>query len=120
MPEDVQPPRLHILQFFTYEHLPAHLQAISRPFGEAARSLAAMTPEAIEIERDLARRSHVNTLSALCADVDGSTPANEEATWAVVKIGEANTLLGQGVELGRLLRLLLEAKDCAVRAVLAK
>ena len=58
-----------ILQFFAFAHLPAHLQEISRPFGELAERIA-----------------------------DG--PQNAETTAA--------------------LRKLLEAKDCAVRAVLAK
>lgn len=31
----------HILQFFAYEHLPLHLQAVSRPFCELARILVA-------------------------------------------------------------------------------
>ena len=57
-----------MLQFFAYEHLPAHLQAVSKPFGDLVRELAA------------------------------SLPANAESTTA--------------------LRKLLEAKDCAVRAVL--
>lgn len=60
----------YLLQFFAYEHLPEHLQAISRPFGELAEGL-------------------VNTL-----------PRNPERTVA--------------------LRKLLEAKDCAVRAMLFK
>lgn len=60
----------HIIQFFAYEHLPAHLQAVSKPFGDLARSL-------------------VETL-----------PHNPERTVA--------------------LRKLLEAKDAAVRALLAK
>lgn len=60
----------YLLQFFAYEHLPAHLQAISKPFGDLARQI-------------------VETL-----------PANPERT--VV------------------LRKLLEAKDCAVRAQLFK
>lgn len=60
----------HIIQFFAYEHLPAHLQAVSKPFGDLARSL-------------------VETL-----------PRNPERTVA--------------------LRKLLEAKDAAVRALLAK
>lgn len=60
----------HIIQFFAYEHLPAHLQAVSKPFGDLARSL-------------------VETL-----------PCNSERIVA--------------------LRKLLEAKDCAVRALLAK
>jgi hypothetical protein len=60
----------HILQFFAFEHLPPHLQDISRPFSEMATSI-------------------VETL-----------PRNPERTVA--------------------LRKLLEAKDAAVRAVLAK
>lgn len=59
-----------MLQFFVYEHLPAHLQAVSAPFGDLARKLVA----------DL--------------------PSNPERTVA--------------------LRKLLEAKDCAVRALLYK
>jgi hypothetical protein len=30
----------HVLQFFTYEHLPEHLQKISKPFCELANTLA--------------------------------------------------------------------------------
>lgn len=33
-----------ILQFFAYEHLPPHLQAISKPFCDAAHDLAANLP----------------------------------------------------------------------------
>lgn len=57
-----------LLQFFTFSHLPAHLQAISEPFAELAHHI-------------------VKTL-----------PRNPERTTA--------------------LRKLLEAKDCAVRALL--
>lgn len=60
----------HILQFFAYEHLPPHLQAVSAPFKRAALRI-------------------VHTL-----------PRNPERTVA--------------------LRKLLEAKDAAVRALLAK
>ncbi len=59
-----------MLQFFAYEHLPAHLQDVSRPFG------------------------------LLAATIVGSLPSNPERTVA--------------------LRKLLEAKDCAVRALLYK
>lgn len=58
-----------VLQFFTYKHLPEHLQAVSQPFAELAEKIS-----------------------------DG--PQNAETTVA--------------------LRKLLEAKDCAVRAVLSK
>lgn len=60
----------HIIQFFAYEHLPPHLQAVSKPFGDLARQM-------------------VNDL-----------PRNPERTVA--------------------LRKLLEAKDAAVRALVAK
>lgn len=60
----------HILQFFAYDHLPERLQAVSRPFGDLARSLVE------------------------------SLPRNPERSVA--------------------LRKLLESKDAAVRALLAK
>lgn len=60
----------HIEQFFAYAHLPAHLQAVSKPFGDLAKQI-------------------VETL-----------PRNPERTVA--------------------LRKLLEAKDAAVRALVAK
>lgn len=60
----------HLLQFFEYEHLPAHLQDISRPFR------------------------------ALAYQIAEDAPSNAETT-----VG---------------LRKLLEAKDCIVRAHVAK
>ncbi len=62
--------REFLVQFFAYAHLPEHLQAVSRPFGE----LAAVILETL--------------------------PRNPERTTA--------------------LRKLLEAKDCAVRALVAE
>lgn len=63
-------PHAELLQFFSFAHLPEHLQAISRPFAEHAVRI-------------------VETL-----------PANPERTAA--------------------LRKLVEAKDCAVRALIWK
>lgn len=60
----------YTMQFFAYEHLPQHLQEVSKPFGDLARQ------------------------------IDQSLPNNPEKSTA--------------------LRKLLEAKDCAVRAVLYK
>ena len=34
----------HIMQFFAYAHLPPHLQAVSKPFGELAERIAATLP----------------------------------------------------------------------------
>lgn len=33
-----------ILQFFAYEHLPETLQAVSKPFGDLARSMVETLP----------------------------------------------------------------------------
>lgn len=33
-----------MLQFFAYAHLPAHLQAISKPFGDLAENMVATLP----------------------------------------------------------------------------
>ena len=63
------PPREHIEQFFAYEHLPPHLQDVSRPFAELMQRILEL-------------------------------PRNPERTVA--------------------LRKLLEAKDAAVRAAIAK
>lgn len=34
----------YLLQFFAYEHLPAHLQAVSKPFGDLARQVVETLP----------------------------------------------------------------------------
>ncbi len=34
----------YTMQFFAYEHLPAHLQAVSKPFGDLARSMDELLP----------------------------------------------------------------------------
>jgi len=60
----------YLLQFFKYDHLPEHLQAVSKQFCDLAHQLTEMVPP------------------------------NPEQTTA--------------------LRKLLEAKDCAVRAILFK
>ena len=33
-----------MMQFFAYEHLPPHLQEISKPFGEMAKQIVATLP----------------------------------------------------------------------------
>lgn len=68
--QQTNPPPDHIMQFFAYEHLPPHLQAVSKPFGDLARDIVEVLPR------------------------------NPERTVA--------------------LRKLLEAKDAAVRALVAK
>jgi len=35
---------MYLMQFFAYEHLPEHLQEISKPFGELAKLLVEILP----------------------------------------------------------------------------
>ncbi|MCY0991856.1 hypothetical protein OV203_32255 [Nannocystis sp. ILAH1] len=51
-----------ILQFFAYEHLPAHLQAVSAPFGELARALVKDAPR--NPERTVALRKLLESKDA--------------------------------------------------------
>ena len=80
-PEQMHPE--HIMQFFTYEHLPPHLQAVSKPFCVLAQAM-------VGVESALPEGSPVQF----------PLPRNPERTVA--------------------LRKLLESKDAAVRALLAK
>ena len=74
----------YLLQFFAYDHLPPHLQMVSKPFCELAHAIVhgVNVPESGDIV------------------LGTGLPANPERTTA--------------------LRKLLEAKDCAVRALLYK
>lgn len=119
----------HIMQFFEYEHLPKHLQPMSAFFYVVAHALDGMTPAQLATEVDLIRRSQAaSVLSTLCSEVDRATPPNEEATFAVIKIQDAANEMRARAHNGCLhfgdvevvLRRLLEAKDCAVRALIAK
>lgn len=37
-----------IMKYFTYEHLPAHLQEISKPIGDLARQMDETLPDGAE------------------------------------------------------------------------
>lgn len=37
-----------ILKYFNYEHLPAHLQAVSKPIGDLARQMDEQLPDGPE------------------------------------------------------------------------
>jgi hypothetical protein len=72
----------HIEQFFNYAHLPAHLQAVSKPFCDLARAI-----------------------------VYGDNSTSLEAPFAALPRNPERIVA---------LRKLLEAKDAAVRALVAK
>lgn len=74
----------HILQFFSYKHLPPHLQLVSMPFCQLAHAIVGGD----------------NTEESGSVTFGPPLPRNPERTVA--------------------LRKLLEAKDAAVRALVAK
>ncbi len=41
------------MKFFDYEHLPVHLQVVSRPLGILAKEMDAMLPDGPELEAGL-------------------------------------------------------------------
>lgn len=52
----------HILQFFAHSHLPEHLQAVSRPFGELAARIVETLPR--NPERTVALRKLLESKDA--------------------------------------------------------
>lgn len=44
---------LPIMKFFAYEHLPPHLQEVSKPIGDLARSMAETLPHNGELSAGL-------------------------------------------------------------------
>lgn len=91
------------MKFFEYAQLPEHLQAVSRPYCEAALALV---------------RADELPTRALSTD---ALPENNERDVAASKLRKAVTCLGWQPEtdaLAHTLRLLLEAKDAAVRSAL--
>jgi hypothetical protein len=60
--DDKAAPVEHILQFFAFAHLPPHLQAVSRPFGEMADRIVAELPR--NPERTVALRKLLESKDA--------------------------------------------------------
>jgi hypothetical protein len=58
MPDSPEP----IMQFFAWAHLPAHLQEVSRPFGEQAATIVATLPR--NPERTVALRKLLESKDA--------------------------------------------------------
>lgn len=58
----VVPPADPIMQFFAYGHLPPHLQAVSKPFGEMAQQIVQTLPR--NPERTVALRKLLESKDA--------------------------------------------------------
>jgi hypothetical protein len=107
-------PTHELLQFFAFEHLPPHLRAVSEPFCVLAQDLCSMSLAGFG-ERASER------ISQRMAEWEETPIANVEATWAGQKLAQAREWTWANNDpLSHVLRLVLEAKDCAVRAVLYK
>ena len=117
---DNRTPTEHILQFFAYEHLPPHLQEISCRFAIAAAKV--QLPDCGKAAVQLLHRTLVGTEPGW-----SPLPDNPEKDMCLKKMHLA---LNPGLDLAAqycehaerelVLRALLEAKDCAVRAMVAK
>lgn len=55
-------PKDHIMQYFEYAHLPAHLQEVSKPFCEMAKQIEATLPR--NPERTVALRKLLESKDA--------------------------------------------------------
>lgn len=66
----------HIMQFFAYAHLPPHLQAVSRPFGELAEKIVADLPR--NPERTVALRKLLESKDAAVRALVAKEPASTE------------------------------------------
>lgn len=109
--------RPEILDYFAWQHLPPHLAEISRPFAEMADKLAASP---VGIREDLAIGNALLTFAdKLAAQAASEGWRESEAQAGVGKLHAlASNWRAARKEEG--LRLLLEAKDCAVRAALKR
>lgn len=58
----VEDDREHIMQFFAWQHLPAHLAEVSKPFGDLAEQLVATLPR--NPERTVALRKLLESKDA--------------------------------------------------------
>ena len=63
----------HIAQFFAYEHLPAHLQEVSKPFGDLASAIINTLPR--NPERTVALRKLLESKDAAVRAMDAAVVA---------------------------------------------
>jgi len=73
----IHPATAQMLSNFRYDHLPAHLQAVSRPFHDLAHQLAETLtgPEVTKALDDLWKAKNWAVLAASTAALEGAPPA---------------------------------------------
>jgi hypothetical protein len=67
----------HIEQFFAYEHLPPHLQEVSKPFGDLAKVILTLprNPERTVALRKLLESKDAAVRAKLAKDVPMTAPS---------------------------------------------
>lgn len=111
-------PQHELMQFFAYEHLPAHLQAVIQPFGELARKFTGMT--AAERKGDEWGPNGFTDVRDLRDAMAVALPSNVARSIMMAKFSRAEDAVVECYELAELLEILIEAQDWAVRALLYK
>ncbi len=97
-----------LYQFFTYRHLPAHLQAISKVFAE-------------QVHKVVENRFQQHDVDAVYDFVEESSPPGRNIELRALRAKLWMVAYSIHLDEGEArLRIFLEAKDCAVRAVLFK
>ena len=109
------PIHMHVRYLTGLTHLPPHLQAVARPFEDPGRALAHEDGARFEsFMGDHPALANIPT-SSIKEMLDGLPPgAMRRRARAKVKCARAKVKCGDFAEA---LHLLIEAKDCAVRAL---
>lgn len=102
-----------LMQFFVYEHLAPNLQDVSKPFTEVAEALLLM-------DEDERVDDGYTLILDLRKRLKSTLPKNGQADVCDAKFSEVEDAVLEQYELKEVLQPLLEAKDCAVRALLYK
>ncbi|MGW0869956.1 hypothetical protein ACWD3Z_05620 [Streptomyces sp. NPDC002740] len=85
MPVEIHPATARVLENFRYDHLPHHLQVVSRPFHDLAHQLAETLsgPEVTKALDDLWAAKNLAVVAASNAALEGAAP-----TFAVPSLGD--------------------------------
>lgn len=98
--------KYELMQFFSWDHLPEEKQKFSKPFGLLAEELV---------------KDDVSGINDLVENLKTSLPDNIERQGAILKLRTVERLMDEVLRHKKeAVRVLLEAKDCAVRSSFMK
>ena len=99
---------MRVEKYFAYQHLPEHLQVVSKPFAECINNLSTDTNVG----------QSVYDLMQIVANSKSVSNDIEETDLAIYKLIKAHEYLLANENIMWVQQLILEAKDCAVRAAI--